>query len=368
MTPRVFQLLSGAGPYDAITNQALAWRRMLAADGIEGEVMAAQMDPVLDGAVKRVEKLAERARDGDLLVVHYSAHAPALERALELPQRKLLVYHNITPARYLWEHEPYVAMLCALGRERLEAFAGRVDAAVAPSAFSARDLEEAGFADVRVDRRLYLFDRERLRPGADEASRGGERRRPTGAGTSRAAAGGPTIVFVGRLSHNKRQDRLVKAFTLYQREHAPAARLVLPGSPGSGTYGTYLARLAAEAGARNVQLPGALPQERLNAIYAGADAFACLSEHEGFCIPLLEALHFGLPVVARRTAAVPEVLGDAGVLLDDPDLATVAEALAIAVRGQALRAELRARGERRLAQFTPEQTHAAIRETVEALM
>ncbi len=350
MTPRVVQLLSGAGPYDAITNQALAWQRMLASDGIEGEVMAAQLDPVLDGAVRRIDALAARARPDDLLVIHYSAHAPALERALELPGRKLLVYHNITPPQYLWEHEPYVAMMCALGRERLAGFAGRVDAAVAPSQFSARDLEAAGFHGVRVDRRLYEFDRARLVPGADRPDR----------------HSGPTVVFVGRLSHNKRQDRLVKAFALYQAAHEPDARLVLPGSPGSGTYGAYLVRLAEEAGARNVELPGALPQERLNAIYAGADAFVCLSEHEGFCIPLLEALHFGLPVIARRAAAVPEVLGDAGVLLDDPDLGTVAEAMDLCVRGPVLRTELRERGERRLAEFTPERTHEAVRALVRA--
>ncbi|HVE67117.1 MAG TPA: glycosyltransferase family 4 protein [Solirubrobacteraceae bacterium] len=349
---RVLQLLSGAGPFDAITNQALAWQRMLAADGLDGEVMAAQLDPALDGAVRGIDGLGRRAGRDDLLVIHYSAHAPALERALELPQRKLLVYHNITPPHYLWEHEPYVAMICALGRERLGAYAGRVDAAVAPSAFSARDLEAAGFADVRVDRRLYEIDRGRLRPGAQEADRGA----------------GPTVVFVGRLSHNKRQDRLVKAFALYQRTHAPEARLVLPGNPGSGTYGDHLAALAREVGATGVELPGGLPQERLNAIYAGADVFACLSEHEGFCIPLLEALHFGLPVVARRAAAVPEVLGDAGVLLDDPDLATVAEAIDLCVRGEALRAELRARGERRLAEFAPERTREAVRGAVAALL
>jgi glycosyltransferase involved in cell wall biosynthesis len=352
MTPRVLQLLSAAGPYDAITNQALAWKEMLARDGIEGEVLAPRLDPALDGAVRRVEDLAQRAREGDLLVIHYSAHSPSLERVLDLPQRKLLVYHNITPAHYLWDHEPYVAMLCALGRERLGALAGRVDAAVAPSAFSARDLEAAGFGDVRVDRRLYLFDRERLAPGAGDAVGGP----------------GPTVVFVGRLAHNKRQDRLIKAFALYQRRHAPEARMILPGSPGSGTYGAHLASLAEQAGARGVELPGALPQERLNAIYASADAFVCLSEHEGFCIPVLEALHFGLPVIARRAAAVPEVLGDAGVLLDDPDLPTVAEAIDVCVRGDALRAELRARGERRLAEFAPEQTHQAVCEAVGALL
>jgi L-malate glycosyltransferase len=355
MSARVHHLLSGAGPYDAVTNQALAWQRILAAAGHDGDVYAATVDRGLDGAVHPLATLGDRPGDDDLLVIHYSAHARALDEAAARPQRKLLVYHNITPARYLWEHEPYVAMICALGRDRLAGLAGRVDAAVAPSEFSARDLRAAGFADVRVAPEIYLFDRERLRPGAGEAS-------------PYAGDGRRTIVFVGRLSHNKRQDRLVKALALHQRHCDPAARLVLAGSPGSGGYGEYLVRLAGEVGATDVVLPGALPQPQLNALYAHADVFCCLSEHEGFCIPLLEALHFGLPVVARRAAAVPEVLGDAGVLLDDPDLATVSEAIELCATSPRLRAELRERGERRLAALSPERTGAAVRETVEALL
>jgi glycosyltransferase involved in cell wall biosynthesis len=352
--PRVHQLLSGAGPYDAITNQALAWRRLLAEWGWAGDVFAAHRDPAVGPAVRDAAGMAGRLDAGDVLVIHYSAHAPELEDALELPQRKLLVYHNITPAHYLWDHEPYVALICALGRERLSAFAGRVDAALAPSEFSARDLRAAGFDPVGVDPALYLLDRDRLQelaapaPGADGA--------------------GPTLLFVGRLSHNKRQDRVVKAFALYQRHREPGARLVLVGSPGSGTYGEYLEHVVAETGARDVVLAGALPQPQLNSLYASAAAFVCLSEHEGFCLPVLEALHFGLPVVAARAAAVPEVAGDAALLLDAPDLATVAEAVDLAVHDGALRAELGRRAQRRLLEFTPQRTAGAVRAAVEPLL
>lgn len=353
--PRVHQLLSGAGPYDAITNQALAWRGILAERGWAGDVLAASRDPAVGSAVRDARGLRGRVRPGDVLILHYSAHAPALEAALDLPVRRLLAYHNITPPRYLWEHEPFLALTCALGRRRLGAFAGRVDAAIAPTAFSARDLRTAGFDRVDVDPALYLIDRDRL--GA---------RGPAGAAPPPAS--GPTILFVGRLSHNKRQDRLVKAFALYQRHREPRARLVLVGSPGAGSYGEHLRRLADEAGARDVALPGAVPQPELNALYASAAAFVCLSEHEGFCLPLLEALHFGLPVVAARAAAVPEVAGDAAVLLDDPDLATVAEAIDMCVREPGLRAELGRRGERRLGEFTPERTAAAVQGAVAPLL
>ncbi len=355
MTSRVQQLLSGAGPYDAVTNQALAWQRILAAAGHGGDVYAATFDPQLGDAVRPAETLAGRVRADDLIVIHYSAHAAALDEAAALPNRKLLVYHNITPARYLWDHEPYVAMLCALGRERLGRYAGRVDAAVAPSAFSALDLHEAGFAGVRVEPAIYLFERARLEPGA------GTRRPGRAMGGARSSSSGACRTTSARTG-SSRPSRCTSASA------TPNARLVLPGSPGSGTYGSYLARLSVEAGARDVVLPGALPQPQLNALYAKADVFCCLSEHEGFCIPLLEAMHFGLPVVARRDAAVPEVLGDAGVLLDDPDLPTVSEAIEVCATSGPLRAELAQRGRRRLEAFAPERTEAAVRSVVEAAL
>ena len=353
MSARVQQLLSGAGPFDAITNQALAWQKILSATGRDGDVYAASFDPRLDGAVRPAESLAGRVRDDDLLVIHYSAHASALDEAAALPNRKLLVLpqHH---ARAVPVGSRAVRRDALRARPRGPAASRRARRRRDRSSeFSARDLRDAGFPDVRVAPAIYQFDRERLRPGAgDETPYAGDGRR--------------MIVFVGRLSHNKRQDRLVKALALHQRNCDPKARLVLPGSPGSGTYGEYLARLAVDAGARDVVLPGALPQPALNALYAQADVFCCLSEHEGFCIPLLEALHFDLPVVAARRRGA-QGAGDAGVLLDDPDLPTVSEAIELCATSESLREELRTRGERRLAEFRPERTEAAVRGAIDAL-
>jgi glycosyltransferase involved in cell wall biosynthesis len=355
VSPRVHQLLSGAGPFDAITTEALGYRDTLAARGIEGEVFASSMDPAIGGRVRNMAELDRQRRDDDLLVVHVSAYARELERALDLPNRRLLLYHNITPSRFLWAHDPYVAMVCALGRDRLRRYAGRVDGAVAASEFSARDLAAAGFDGARGELNLYRADRARL--GAPAPAHDGD-------------PDAPMVLFVGRLSHNKRQDRIIKAFALYRREHAPGARLVLAGSAGRGTYGEFLAGLADELGVADaVTLTGPISQEELNAHYAAADVFLCLSEHEGFCLPLLEAMHHGVPIVAASRASVPEVAGDAGVMLDDASLPVVAEALDVVVRDGALRAELRSRGLRRLeTQFSPERHEAALSRIITPLI
>jgi glycosyltransferase involved in cell wall biosynthesis len=226
-----------------------------------------------------------------------------------------------------------------------------VTAAATATAFNAADLTAAGFDDVRVEPALYELDFERLGNGAGPPSAGRD----------------PEVLFVGRLSPNKRQDDLIRAFALYQRHHAPDARLRLVGGPLGGAYANHLAGLADAAGARGVEI-GPLPQGRLNEVYRSASAFVCLSEHEGFCIPLLEAFHFGVPVVAYRAGAVPETAGDAAVLLDDRDLPTIAELIDLCATDPTLRAELAQRGRTRLEQFAPARTEATWRSLVESLI
>ncbi len=319
--------------------------------GVQGEVFADALDPGLDGAVRPITRLTRSLQADDLLVIHYTAYARALDAALDLPQRKLLVYHNVTPPEFLWDWEPIVAARCALGRAHLRDYAGRVDAAATATTFNADDLRAAGFDDVHVLPALYFFDRDRLVPGA-----GGE-----------GAAGASTVIFVGRLSPNKRQDELIKAFALYQRHREPDSRLLLIGGPVGPTYTQHLERVVSATGARNVVM-GGRPQPELNDAYRAASVFVCLSAHEGFCLPLLEALHFELPVIARRAGAVPETLGDAGVLIEDEDLPIVAELIDGCVRDEALREELRRRGRERLTSFEPVDTERGWRELVEPLL
>ena len=319
--------------------------------GVKSEVFAHNLDPGLDGSVRPISRLERSLADDDLLVIHYTAYANTLDAALELPQRKLLVYHNVTPPEFLWDWEPIVAARCALGRAHLREYAGRVDAAAAPTAFNAADLHAAGFRDVQVLPALYFFDRERLSPGA-----GGDR--------SNARS---TVVFVGRLSPNKRQDELIKAFALYQRHREPGARLLLVGGSVGPTYTAHLERVIRETGARDV-LMGGRPQPQLNDAYRAASVFVCLSAHEGFCLPLLEALHFEVPVIARRAGAVPEVLGEAGILIDEEDLPTIAELIDLCVRDEALREELRRRGRERLRAFAPADTERSWRDLLEPLL
>ncbi|HEY3021652.1 MAG TPA: glycosyltransferase [Solirubrobacteraceae bacterium] len=342
----VHQVLSGAGPYDAVTNEALDFRARFTAWGWGGRDVAAAIDPRMNGRVAPLSALAPGERD--VVLIHYSAYAPRVRRVLELPQRKLLLSHNVTPARWLWAHEPMTAVQCAVGRSQLPDFVEACDACAADSAFNAQELRSAGAGEVTV--LPVLTDPRRLGAPADEAP-----------------AGPVTLLFVGRLMPHKRQDEVIRVLALYAREHDPHARLVLVGEPLTARYAAELHQLADAIAPGAVRFERSLSAAELAERYRGAHAFVCLSEHEGFCVPVLEALHFGVPVVARPAGAVPEVAGNAALLVPDDDPAVVAELVHLAVTDAALRAELRRRGAERVAAYAPERTAAVLRDLVLSL-
>jgi glycosyltransferase involved in cell wall biosynthesis len=343
---RIHQVLSGAGPYDAVTTQAFAFRALFDSWGWSGRDVAVEIDPRVGSKIAPLRALD--AGPGDVLLIHYSAYAPKLRAVLELPNRKLLLSHNITPARWFWDHDPQAAVVCALGRKQLPQFAAAADVVAGVSRYNAREMG----SDVVIP---ILFDPRGL----------GD---PAPAHAAAAPAGPPTILFVGRLAPHKRQDAIMRAFELYRRRHAPDARLVLVGAPVNWAYDAAMRELAEDLSPGAITIESGLSTEQLAARYRSAHAFLCLSEHEGFCIPLLEAFHFGVPVIARPVGGVPEVAGDAALLLaEDDGESVVAELLAIATTDEDLRATLQERAAARVAAYAPGPTARALRAAVESL-
>jgi glycosyltransferase involved in cell wall biosynthesis len=342
----VHQLLCAAGPVDAVTQQGLAWRRRFERWGWAGQDYAEVLAPEMDRSLVRPARQLQPA-PGDVVVLHYSGYAANLDRLLDLPNPLLLIYHNITPPRYFWGYEPVEAVRCAQGAAQLQQLASRADATVGVSEYNVADLRAAGAKDASVV--PILFERERL---AEPANSDGD---------------SPTILFVGRLAPHKRQDLAIRAFALYRRHRSPTARLVLVGVPISPRFERSLRRLATQLAPGAVEFESHISSAQLWERYRAASAFLCMSEHEGFCVPLLEAFHFELPVVARPFGGITEVAGDAALLLEDESLAVFAEALHLAVTDDELRAELRRRAALRLAHYDQERTAERMRGVVERM-
>ena len=344
---RVHQATGAAGRHDAVTGQMLAYDELLRGWGLAGGAHAAVIAP---GASREIDKLAQLApAPDDVVLIHYSGWIAGMGALLELPQRKVVVYHNITPAQYFWTVHPVVAVVCELGRERLPAVVAGARATAGVSAYNAAELRAAGAPDPRVVPPL-------IDPG-----------RLAYCGVA-ATADGPLILVVGRLAPHKRPDLVIRAFALYQRLHAPDARLVLAGEPQHLPYRARLEQLVEEVGAKRVQLAGALDDDELALAYSEASVLLSLSEHEGFCIPLLEAFHAELPVIARPCGAMPEVGGDAVLWAEDADIAVVAELLHLAVTDTELRAELVRRGRARAQAFAPGRVAQDVRGLIDAAL
>jgi glycosyltransferase involved in cell wall biosynthesis len=338
----VHQVLSGAGPVDAVTSQARAFRALFGSWGWGGDDVAVHIDPRMSGEVKSWRTLLGGGLGADdTLLFHYSAYAPRLRHLLGLPQRKILLSHNVTPARWFWDYEPTIAIHCALGRKQLPEYAAACDIVAGVSAYNAAELG----SDVVIP---ILFDPLALPPASPVEP-----------------SGPPTFLFVGRLAPHKRQDEVIRAFAMLRRHRLPDARLRLVGEPLNPNYGAALRQLGEELAPGAVTIESGLTVEQLAQRYREAHVFLCLSEHEGFCIPLLESFHYGVPVVSRPSGGIPEVAGDAALLVEDRDLAVIAELAALAATDAQLRATLRERGRERLVLYGPRETAAKLRAVLE---
>ncbi len=337
------QLLPSYARRDAIGSHALRLQRLLRSAGYESEVYAHwRQDP--PGPCHPPAALRPRPGDRTVLLYHLSTGSEVATLAAERPEPLVVDYHNVSPSGLFGRWEPTVGPELALGRRQLADLAGRSTLALAHSAYSAAECRQAGYRHAEVA--PVLIDVDGLVGDVDEA----DVRR---LGDERAAEGGVDWLFVGRLAPHKAQHDIIKAFAVYRRAYDPNARLTLVGGTSSHAYQTTLLAYVDALGLDGaVRLRGSISAGELAAHYATAEVFVCLSEHEGFCAPLLEAMAHGLPVVAFAAAAVPETIGGAGLLLPRKDPATVAAACHRVATDELLRARLVAAGRARLARFS----------------
>jgi glycosyltransferase involved in cell wall biosynthesis len=348
----IHQILVSASPGDAVTNAALGTRELLRRVG-PSEIFARYIHEGLAGDVLSLEDYERRptaAGAGNLLIYHASIGEPAvLSFLLERRERLVLVYHNITPPEYFVTIDPDFAELLAGGRLELAALRPRVHLALAVSAYNARELEALGYRDVRLS--PLVIDVESLRSLKPDAR---------AIAVLEDCLDGPLVLFVGQLLPHKRPDLLLQAYHVLVTYLRPEAHLALVGPSPADGYRETLEAFGRELNLTRAWLAGRVTPAELAAYFRAASVFVTLSEHEGVCVPLLEAMAFDLPVVARDFAAVPETLGGAGLLLpsnDDPLL--IAEALAQLLTDEGLRKELVEAGTRRLADFDPDAARAA---------
>ena len=354
MNRALHQLVPNLAFGDAISQQALTLQRLLRGLGLCSEIYAQYVDSRLRGRARPYRQLHEEQGDEAPVLYHFSIGSEVTDTYRLLPNPRALLYHNITPPEFFRGVNEKVAAHCARGREELQSLQSTCRVALGDSEFNRRELEALGFESTAVlpiildPARYALRSVRRIeRPYRD---------------------GHVNFLHVGRLVPNKRIEDVLKVYYFYKRKINPDCRLFLVGiDTDMEIYAFALRELVQELGLSGVVFTGGVTQRDLVTYYRIAHIYLCMSEHEGFCVPLVEAMHLGVPVIAYAAGAVPETLGDAGALVLRKDFPEIAELAALLCEDQDLRAQFVVGGSRRARQFEPGAVLPRLRSIVETL-
>ena len=336
----IHQIVAGYANGDAISNEVRVLRSLFRSWGFESHIYSEQKRilPELRGEARDLAAGRGDFRSNDVVLLHLSIGSDVNDLFPALPGRKAILYHNITPPEYFRGVQEPTAHLLARGREQARALAGKAEVVMADSRFNAEEIAAMGHANPQVLPLVLDFSMLRDRP---------DRRI-----LRKYRDGMVNILFVGRCAPNKKIEDLLNAFYYFQRYVQPASRLIHVGShAGMEQYHALLLTRSRELQLKNVEMVGTVGQDELNASYEVSRVFLCMSEHEGFCIPLLEAMTHDLPVVAFAAGAVPETLDGAGVLVREKHYDLIAEVLGRVAEDEPLRKAILEGQRQRLARY-----------------
>ncbi len=355
--PAIHQFTAGFAWHDAISNEAHHFRNIFRQWGYASEIFCDPANTSRDRRqeVKDIHTAASTIGPDDLVLLHLSIGSVANSIFAALSCRKSILYHNITPAYYFQFTNPQTAAHLERGREQVLALAGKAPINLADSAFNARELEEMGYEQVQVLPIVIDTDLMRIPPNSRIMKRHKD--------------GMLHVIFVGRCSPNKKIEDVLRVFAWLQKNITPLCRLTLIGSKaGNERYHAMLLAMCKEWQLANVEFTGSVSQADLHAYYKSAHVFLCMSEHEGFCIPLIESMMYDVPIVAMANAAVPETLDHAGIQLTERQYDIAAEAIYQLYQDADLRNAVVKTQHDRLARYKSRNLEAELREALTPIL
>lgn len=343
----VYQVLDCLDYGDGVSNDVLAQQEMLRQAGYQCEIYTKIFDEKMKERRIDIDQL--HCEETDLLLHHYSGYSQILQTVLEQPCKKVLVYHNITPPEFVTGD---VKKHCEMGLEQLKTLKDRYEAYVGDSQFNLNDLIK-----------LKVTDTGSVLPIPVEFG-GPKPNKPV-----RTVHEGAQILFVGRYAPNKKQEDIIDIFSYFHKYIDPKSRLRLIGNPDVMPEYTQMLREKRENSGctESIELLGKVSDEELQSYYLESDALLCTSEHEGFCIPLLEAMWHQLPVFAYDAGAVRETMGQGGVVFTDKSPVVISYLLKTVLEDETILREIIEKQNRRLENFSRESVSAKLQEMIHLL-
>ncbi len=353
---RIHQLLAGFQPGDAISNYALEIQKIFRSWGHESLifVLPSGLDRRMEDCSLPLSAHREHSSPENILIYHFGIGSSATDYFKTIPDVKAVIYHNLTPAHFFAVLKPELASVLKQGREELLELARVCDLGLAVSEYNRKELVEAGFRSTFT-----------VPLTLDWTTLDGEFDRSL---VKRYRTNREKIVFVGRVVPNKKIEDLLKFFYYFKLLKPEAMLFIVGKSAGYEKYYDYLQTMIVELELTDVVFSGHISQAKLLAYYRMASLFLCLSEHEGFCMPLMECMQLGIPVMAYAAAAVPDTLGGAGVLIREKNYPEIAEMAALLHDDEGFRRKIVEGQYRRLKEFRSISLEEKLREHLTRMM
>ena len=351
-THSLHQYLEAALVGDATTDQALIIQRWLNEMGFDSNIYSEYCHPDMESSIRPATSYRSKKQKG-LLIYHHAIGSRAAERLIKKGQELILIYHNITPPEFFTSMDPSMARQMTLGREQLGELRQQTKLALGASDYSEKELQEFGYSQTGI-LPIVLNEKEYQIPANKEI-------------IDRYRDRGPTLLFVGRLAPNKKQEDLIKLLYYYRRIE-PNAILLLVGSHIPPGYAHWLMEFSRGLGLdRAVTFTDHVSHEEMITYYQVADLYVSMSEHEGFGKPLIESMYFNLPVIAFKAAAVPYTMAHAGVLFQQKHYEALAELVDMLNNKPDLRQHIISNQNLRLADFLEANVRAHFEQQLKSL-
>lgn len=337
---RIIQIVASLNFGDAVGNDVRAIARALNEAGYATGIFTLAIHPkIKDEGVYLINMLPE-LNENDLIIYHYATADELADIIKEAPCKVVLRYHNITPPAFFHGYNEGAEKVTREGLDEIADLKDAIDYGMVVSDFNKKDLIDMGYqCPIAVAPILIPFKDYEQEPDKDVVTRYSD--------------GKTNIVFVGRIVPNKKFEDVIACFAAYKEKYDPTARLFLVGNyQETDLYYQYLQDVIKKCGVEDVIFPGHIAFNAILAYYRIADLFLCMSEHEGFCVPLVEAMFFGTPIVAYASTAIPGTLGGSGVLVETKEPEVVAEKMHQVITDQAYREEIIEKQKRRLEDFS----------------
>jgi glycosyltransferase involved in cell wall biosynthesis len=350
---RIHQVVARLEYGDAVSNHVLEIDRALADWGYETDVFANTTDEFGASVARPDSAYAEHmGSDSDLLIYHYSVFCSNYRQYLATKNRRILIYHNITPPEFFAPYDKGVAEFCRLGRELLPELAG-CDLALCDSEYNRMELVRMGF-DPGKTGVLPIF-----------VNYGGLLERQKYERVPSIFEGAFKVLFVGRAVPNKRIEDVLRAFFYFNRCIDSSSQLFIVGPSWVDRYDEQLRWLTDSFGLMGrVHFTGRVSDSHLASYYHACDLFLSMSEHEGFAVPLVESMAFDLPILAYNSTAIPYTLGGAGLTFSVKDPASIGELIEIIRSDEKMRSVLIEGQRERLEHFSPEAVRQTLRKAL----